>query len=67
VNNKERKMGKLAFAFIMGGILMVFGAVGGMDNPEQAHYFVEQISMAIAGLFFMFVGVSILPRETSDE
>lgn len=60
-------MGKLAFAFIVGGFLMVFGAVGGMDNPEQAEYFVEQLAMAVAGLFFMFVGTKILPQETADE
>lgn len=56
-------MGKLAFVFIFGGFLMVFGAVGGMDNPEQAEFFVEQMAMAIAGLFFMFVGTKILPKE----
>jgi hypothetical protein len=56
-------MAKLAFVFIVGGFLMVFGAVGGMDNPEQAQYFVEQLAMAAAGLLFMLVGTTLLPKE----
>jgi hypothetical protein len=38
------------------GFLLVFGAVGGMDNPDQAEYFVEQLLLAFAGLGFMFAG-----------
>lgn len=60
-------MGKLAFAFIFGGFLLVYGAVGGMDNPDQAQYFVEQLVMAAVGLCWMFVGVKIMPKETTDE
>ena len=57
-------MGKLAAAFIFGGFLLVFGAVGGMDNPDQAEYFVEQLAMAVVGLFWMWVGVRMLPKNT---
>ena len=32
------------------GFLLTFGAVGGMDNPDQAEYFLEQLLMAVAGL-----------------
>ena len=59
-------MGKLAAAFIFGGFLLTFGAVGGMDNPDQAEYFVEQLAMAVVGLFWMFVGTSMLPREGEE-
>lgn len=57
-------MGKLAAAFLFGGFLLVFGAVGGMDNPDQAEYFVEQLAMAVVGLFWMWVGVRMLPKNT---
>ena len=57
-------MGKLAAAFIFGGFLLTFGAVGGMDNPDQAEYFVEQLAMAVVGLFWMWVGVRMLPKNT---
>ena len=59
-------MGKLAAAFIFGGFLLTFGAVGGMDDPTKADYFVEQLVMAVVGLFWMFVGTSMLPREGEE-
>ena len=39
------------------GFLLVFGAVGGMDNPRQAGYFVEQLILAFTGLGLMGCGV----------
>ena len=56
-------MTKLAMTFILGGFLLVFGAVGGMDDPDQADYFIEQLAAAVTGLFFMFVGTALLPKE----
>lgn len=56
-------MTKLAAAFIFGGFLLAFGAVGGMENPDQADYFVQQVAAALAGVFFMFVGTALLPQE----
>ena len=56
-------MTKLAAVFIFGGFLLTFGAVGGMDNPEQAQYFTEQLIMAAVGIFWMFVGVKMLPKD----
>lgn len=56
-------MTKLAAAFIFGGFLLTFGAVGGMDDPTKADYFVEQLVMAVVGLFWMLVGTTMLPRE----
>ena len=45
------------------GFLLVFGAVGGMDNPDQAAYFVEQIVAAVVGLSLMFWGVRAINGE----
>ena len=42
------------------GLLLVFGAVGGMDNPDQAEYFVEQLILAFTGLGLMGCGVLAL-------
>jgi len=56
-------MTKLAAAFIFGGLLLMFGAVGGMDDPTKADYFLEQLVMAAMGLFWMFVGTAMLPQE----
>ena len=39
------------------GFLLVFGAVGGMDDPRQAGYFVEQLILAFTGLGLMGCGV----------
>ena len=47
------------------GFLLVFGAVGGMDNPDQAEFLLEQIAAAIVGLALMLLGVMHLER--SDE
>jgi cell division protein FtsW (lipid II flippase) len=54
---------KVAGALALFGFLLVFGAVGGMDNPDQAEYFLEQLSLAIVGLGLMFVGVLRLRQE----
>ena len=56
-------MTKLAAAFIFGGFLLVFGAVGGMEDPAKEAYFLEQLMVAATGIFFAFVGVVMLPRE----
>lgn len=45
------------------GFLLVFGAVGGMDNPDQADYFLEQIIAAIIGLGLMAWAVPKLSQE----
>ena len=42
------------------GFLLVFGAVGGMDDPRQAGYFVEQLILAFTGLGLMGCGVLAL-------
>jgi drug/metabolite transporter (DMT)-like permease len=47
---------KTSTAAAMGflGVLMVFGAVGGMEDPTKADYFAEQLAIALVGLGLMF-------------
>jgi Co/Zn/Cd efflux system component len=60
-------MTKLAMTFIFGGILMMFGAVGGMEDPSKADYFFQQIVIAVVGVFFAIVGTVLLPEERDYE
>lgn len=53
-------IGALSGIFLFGGFLLVFGAAGGMDNPDQSQYLVVQILMAVLGLFWMWVGTRLL-------
>jgi hypothetical protein len=44
-------MTKNVAAAMMGfGFLLMFGAVGGMENPAMADYFAEQLLTALAGI-----------------
>ena len=44
-------------AAMMGfGFLLMFGAVGGMENPDQANYFAEQLLTALVGAGLGFCG-----------
>lgn len=45
------------------GFMLVFGAVGGMDNPDQAQYLTEQLIAAVIGLGLMFWGVRAINVE----
>lgn len=36
------------------GMILVFGAVGGMDDPALVDHFAEQMLLAILGLTLMF-------------
>lgn len=58
-------MAKLAAAFLFGGFLLVFGAVGGMEHQPEAN-FLYQLAAAVAGLGFMFVGTLILPKDQEN-
>jgi hypothetical protein len=51
------------------GVLLVFGAVGGMDNPDQAEFFFHQLGAAFVGLFMMFMAVFTtgLTMEVNDD
>lgn len=56
----NKRIGALAGIFLAGGFLLVFGAVGGMDNPDQANYFWPQVATALMGILWMAVGVRLL-------
>jgi Co/Zn/Cd efflux system component len=57
-----------AAIMIMFGFLLTFGAVGGMENPEQADYLLEQIIVAIVGLALAGSGALALNNsEYYDE
>jgi hypothetical protein len=45
------------------GFLLVFGAVGGMENPDQVDYFLEQILTALVGLGLMLWAVRDINRQ----
>jgi hypothetical protein len=38
------------------GFLLMFGAVGGMDDPSKADYFLEQCLVALVGMGLAFCG-----------
>jgi succinate-acetate transporter protein len=54
----EKRIGALGAAFLFGGLLLVFGAVGGMEH--QPDYFWAQTATAVVGLFWMWVGARFL-------
>jgi hypothetical protein len=47
---------RTAALMIMFGFLLMFGAVGGMENPDQADYFLEQCLVALIGMGLAFAG-----------
>lgn len=50
------------------GFLLMFGAVGGMEDPSKADYFLEQIIVAIVGLALAGCGALALNNsEYYDE
>lgn len=63
-------MTNLAAVFLFGGFLLTFGAVGGMDSVpvwDPNPYFYHQLAAAASGLFFMWIGVLLLPGEDHYE
>ena len=49
----------------MFGLLLTFGAVGGMEDPAKVDYFVEQFIAALVGLALTACGV--LGLQNSDH
>ena len=60
-------MNKIQATALFTGFLLVFGAVGGMDNPDQAEFFLHQLAAALIGLFLMFMAVFTTAVEVRDE
>jgi hypothetical protein len=48
------------------GFILVFGSVGGMDNPDQADYLVEQMLIAVAGLALMLWATRDINRRADQ-
>lgn len=47
---------KISGMMLMFGFLLMFGAVGGMEDPAKADYFVEQLAVALVGIGLAFCG-----------
>lgn len=47
---------RVSAAMIMFGFLLMFGAVGGMEDPTLANYFIEQCLTALVGIALAFAG-----------
>ncbi len=52
-------MNKIGAAFILGGLLIAFGAVGGMEQQPEASLLAQCLAAA-SGLFLMFVGTRLI-------
>ena len=62
-------MNKIQATALFTGFLLTFGAVGGMDNPAQAEFWLYQLATAFLGLFLMFMAVFTQPltMEVSND
>jgi hypothetical protein len=59
---------KTAAIMIMFGFLLTFGAVGGMEDPSKADYFLEQCLVALVGIALAFCGtLGLQNSEYYDE
>jgi hypothetical protein len=54
-------------ALILIGVLMMFGAVGGMDDAEQATQWLDQLLFAFVGAVIAFVGTLGLDRKDENR
>jgi len=48
------------------GFILVFGAVGGMENPDQADYLLEQCLIALVGLGLMLWATRDINRRADQ-
>ena len=55
----EKKLGAVGGAFIMGGIVIAMGAVGGMEQQPEVPLYIHLLAAA-SGLFMMFVGTKLI-------
>jgi hypothetical protein len=56
----DKKLGAVGGVFILGGFLLMFGAVGGMDDPSKADMFWAQVATAAVGAMWAYVGVRLI-------
>ena len=52
-------MRNLGLAFFLGGLLIAFGAVGGMEQQPQASLLAQCLA-AISGLILMYTGTKLI-------
>ncbi len=52
-------MKTLGLVFFLGGLLLAFGAVGGMEHQPEANL-VYQTAAAVIGLAWMWVGTRLI-------
>lgn len=48
---------------IVAGLLLILGAVGGMENPDQSEFLLEQLGLAVLGLVLMAWAVRDINRS----
>ena len=60
-------MNKLQATALFTGFILVFGAVGGMEDPAKAEFFLYQLGTAFLGLFMMFMAVMTQPLTIEVE
>jgi NADH:ubiquinone oxidoreductase subunit 2 (subunit N) len=56
----NRRLGAVGAAFVFGGIMLMYGAVGGMENPDLADQFWAQVATAAVGAMWAVVGLRLL-------
>ena len=56
------KMKTLGAMFFVGGLLLAFGAVGGMESQPEAPLYLQVITAAV-GCVWMWVGARLLKDE----
>jgi hypothetical protein len=56
----DKKIGAVGGAFLVGGFLLMFGAVGGMEDPALADYFWAQVATALVGAAWAYVGTRLI-------
>jgi 4-hydroxybenzoate polyprenyltransferase len=48
---------------IVAGLLLTLGAVGGMEDPDQSEFLLEQFGLAVLGLILMAWAARDINRE----
>lgn len=56
----QRRLEAVGAVSVLGGVVLVFAAIGGLDNPEQEAYWLVQICLAVVGLAWMWLGARLL-------
>ena len=62
-------MNRIQATALFTGFILVLGAVGGMEDPAKAEFFLYQLGTAFLGLFMMFMATITtgLTIEVQDD